>query len=113
MNEVAICSAYMLVALKYERGIDAPPPLDQHEALCALISSYNAVLPLSADEWSVLPTLVAARLAMSLCIGTYSAAQDPTNEYLRLTLQPGWKALKELRQTPAAELTEALRAAAR
>ena len=45
----------------------------------------------------VLPTLIACRLAMSLTIGTYSASQEPDNAYLRLTLQPGWRALQLLR----------------
>ena len=46
---------------------------------------------------------------MSLCIGAYSSAKDPTNEYLKLTLLPGLTALRNLRATPADELMRALR----
>ena len=35
--------------------------------------------------------------------------QDPDNEYLRLTLRPGWAALQLLRQRASAEWTELLK----
>ena len=66
-------------------------------------------MPLNDAEWDVLPTLIAARITVSLCIGAYSSAKDPANEYLKLTLLPGWRALQKLRQTPAEELGRALR----
>ena len=72
----------------------------------------NATLPITDAEWTVLPTLIAARLAVSLCIGAYSSSKDPSNEYLKLTLLPGWHAMQRLRQTPAADLADILRAAA-
>ena len=46
---------------------------------------------------------------MSLSIGAYSASKDPENEYLRLTLLPGWKALQQLRAMPAQRFGELLR----
>ena len=69
-------------------------------------------MPLIEAEWVVLPTLIACRIAMSLCIGAYSSAKDPTNEYLKLTLLPGLTALRNLRATPADELMRVLRAGA-
>eukprot|EP00962_Isochrysis_galbana_P007643 scaffold2072_cov126-Isochrysis_galbana.AAC.5 len=41
-----------------------------------------------------------------------SAPQDPSNEYVKLTLLPGWLALQRLRATPAASLGALLRLAA-
>ena len=69
-------------------------------------------MALSDDEWYVLPTLIACRIAMSLCIGAYSSAKDPTNEYLKLTLLPGLAALKGVRAVPVDQLERTLRAAA-
>ena len=84
-------------------------------------------------EWRCLPTLVSSRLAMSLTIGMFSAAQarattalpfsacmhrpppritaapqDPDNEYLRLTLRPAWQALQLMRGRTAREWSELL-----
>ncbi len=46
---------------------------------------------------------------MSLIIGAYSASRDPENAYLRMTLQPGWEALRALRAVPNARLLHAMR----
>ena len=134
VNEIAIATAYVLIALHY--GASEPAPgeraagadgtgaadgaggaLSELEAAVAMTSSYAAEMaargmPLSAAEWAVLPTLIACRITVSLVIGAFSSAQDPTNEYLKLTLLPGWTALQRLRATPAAEMAEALRSAA-
>ena len=61
-------------------------------------------------EWAALPTLISCRLAMSLTLGAVSAAHDPGDAYLRLTLAPGWRALQMMRATPAAEWEALLRA---
>ena len=83
--------------------VKLPAPLD--DAQMAAMG-----LGLSDAEWAVLPTLIACRIAVSLSIGAYSSARDPTNEYLKLTLLPGLKALQKLRETPADELMAALKA---
>ena len=46
---------------------------------------------------------------MSLIIGAYSASRDPENVYLRITLRPGWEALRALRAVPSARLLHAMR----
>ena len=84
-------------------------------ACVAIVASYAAHmsaegLGLSDAEWHVLPTLISIRIAMSLTLGAYSSAKDPTNEYLKLTLLPGLKALKALRALSADELLTALKA---
>merc|ERR1712113_740313 len=109
VNELAITSAYVLISLEYESAATKAGHLSQLEALQALAYSYCDVLPLSESEWRALPTLIACRLAMSLTLGTYSASKDPENEYLKLTLVPGWKALSALRSRPATEWTSMLR----
>ena len=87
---------------------ETPAELAPLDAVRAVAAGYNGELPLTDDEWAVLPTLVAARLALSLTVGSYSAAQDPTNEYLRLTLAPGWRALQRWRATPSEEWARAI-----
>ena len=108
VNDVAIAAAYVLITLQYADG-PAGPRLAQLEALAAIVRAYDAQLPLREEEWRVLPTLIASRIAMSLTIGAFSSSKDPDNEYLKLTLRPGWEALKQLRATPAAALEAALR----
>ena len=120
VNEVAIAAAYAVIALHYERPKGEPTPAEQPslgevEACVAMVTSYAAHMSaeghgLSDVEWHVLPTLIACRIAMSLCIGAYSSAQDPTNEYLQLTLLPGLHALRALRATSADDLMRALKA---
>jgi hydroxylysine kinase len=120
--EVAIAAAYAIIALHYgassaESGAAPPPQLGEDTAACALVSGYCCELArrgmaLGEAEWTVLPTLIAVRISMSLTIGVVAAAKDPCNEYLQLTQLPGWRALQRLRATPATELSRRLRAAA-
>ena len=131
INEIAICVAYALIALHYDKGGDEAvtkvgdeskvrkgEEMSELEAAMVMSSAYAAEMTkqgnkLSEAEWTVLPTLIACRIAVSLTLGSYSSAQDPTNEYLKLTLLPGLKALRNLRAVPAPELTAKLKAAAR
>ena len=80
-------------------------------ALQAKVIEKTRERQLSEAEWAALPTLISCRLAMSLTIGMFSAAQDPDNEYLRLTLRPGWRALQLMRGKATHEWSEALRGA--
>ena len=121
INEIAIATAYAIIARYYTASNESPGThcigLSAVDIAVALTSSYNAKmttlrLPITAVEWSVLPTLIACRITVSLIIGAYSSAQDPTNEYLKLTLLPGWTALQNLRTTPARQLTSLLMEAA-
>jgi hydroxylysine kinase len=120
VNEVAIAAAYACIALHYEKpstatdGEQAAKELSEVDASVAIVGGYAAEMnrlgaPMTDEEWAVLPTLIAARIAVSLCVGAYSSSKDPTNEYLKLTLLPGLKALQRLRELSAEELTAALR----
>ena len=125
VNEIAISIAYAIIALHYDKGGDGGEAgaggggeeMSEVEAACAMASSYSAEMSrlgmgLSDAEWRALPTLIACRIAVSLTIGAYSSAMDPTNEYLKITLLPGLKALQRLRQTSADDLEAAMRKAA-
>mmetsp|Transcript_30392 Transcript_30392/g.90101 ORF Transcript_30392/g.90101 Transcript_30392/m.90101 type:complete len:95 (-) Transcript_30392:107-391(-) len=59
--------------------------------------AFTAVRPLSDTELSVLPCMVAIRLALSVAMGAASAVADPGNsEYLLTTQRPGWQLLAAL-----------------
>ena len=124
LNELAICAAYVLIYLSYDKWFEGGEgggeaaaaaeggmAMEPLLALRAVCRGYNAERQLSEAEWAALPTLISCRLAMSLTIGMFSAAQDPDNEYLRLTLRPGWRALQLMRGKATHEWSEALRGA--
>ena len=128
INEIAIAIAYAVIALHYDKGSAASAggggsaasrdELSEADACAAMAGRYASELDrsgeaLTEDEWRVLPTLIAVRIAVSLSIGAYSSAKDPTNEYLKLTLLPGLTALQRLRAIPADDLEQSLRAAVR
>eukprot|EP00965_Chrysotila_dentata_P179337 5922034-Pleurochrysis_carterae.AAC.1 len=88
VNELAIACAYVLVILQYETkpsgGPDGAHSTPQSSStsrspelavLKPLVDAYTQLLPLKEEEWTVLPTLIACRLAMSLAIGNFSAAK--------------------------------------
>merc|ERR1712146_737558 len=45
-------------------------------------------------EAAVLRILVAVRLAISVTLGAYSLSKDPSNTYLLLHAEPGWRMLE-------------------
>mmetsp|Transcript_4841 Transcript_4841/g.13480 ORF Transcript_4841/g.13480 Transcript_4841/m.13480 type:complete len:161 (+) Transcript_4841:929-1411(+) len=101
INDIAINMAYGMLKK------DEPLVAASH-----LLAGYAQKRPLTEVEWEVLPTLVACRLAQSITIGNYSAMQDPDNqEYLLLTQESGWLALKALWETPVKEIRELWKAA--
>lgn len=85
INELAVTLAYALM--------DVP---DIPEAARAVIRGYTAVLPLTEDELAVLFDLVAARLAMSLCISSQRRAETPDNPYLQVSQDQARKLLHRL-----------------
>ena len=82
-------------------------------AAAALLRGFAAEFALEPSELSVLRTLVACRLAISVTLGAYSQQQDPDNAYLSLHAQPGWLALEAFwRGADAREVDAAFAAAA-
>ena len=61
-------------------------------------AGFQEARPLSRDELTALPLLVAARLSLSLAKGAASALTDPGNaDYLLKTQRHGWSVLDALR----------------
>lgn len=101
VNELAISIAYVAIARFYGSTDAARPGPDEAAAMRrdieAVTAGFEAARPLNEAERAVLPTLVAGRVAVSLTLGAYSSSLDPSNEYLKMTLLPGWRALQLLR----------------
>ena len=93
VNEVAIAMAYAMVSTVAKDAVAAGAPEGVVECAFALLAGFASVVPLTAAEIDVLPTLVAARLAISVTMGAYSYAKEPENKYLLVHAQPGWDAI--------------------
>lgn len=93
--DAAIGVAYLLIQAHYdhERG---RTPAQLFRLAAAAIRGYEGYRPMSPSERVALPALIVARVATSVAVGAYSAAQDPHNDYLRLTARPGRDALAVL-----------------
>ncbi|MGA8262654.1 MAG: phosphotransferase, partial [Arenicellales bacterium] len=76
INELAVALAYALMDVR-----------DITAAARAVIGGYTSVHPLMAEELAVLFDLVAARLAMSLCISFKRRIDNPGNAYLQVSQQ--------------------------
>lgn len=107
--ELGIALAYTLISCNYEQHVGTGVAERAWECCAALSRAYDAALPLSEAEWTALPALVGARIAASLVFGSYSAALQPENAYLTLTLTPGWRALRAVAAVPADEMRRRLR----
>jgi hypothetical protein len=101
INELAVTLAYAL--------LDMP---DVHSAARPLIAGYAAACPLQPDEAEVVFDLVAARLAMSVCVSSHRAKEFPDNEYLLVSQAPALRLLARLDQTNPALLGAFTREAA-
>lgn len=101
INELAVTLAYALLDSD-DLFADAKP----------LIAAYAAEFPLQAEEASILFDLVAARMAMSVCVSSHRAKAFPDNEYLLISQKPAFRLLAQLDQTDPALLAAFARQAA-
>ena len=105
VNDVAIAMAYAVVeGARQAQKAGALDGFDSAEVLtiCSAFSEgYTSCNALTRDERSVLLLLIACRLSMSVTLGAYSFAQDPTNEYLLLYAKSGWHSLSLVRSLDA------------
>jgi 4-aminobutyrate aminotransferase-like enzyme/Ser/Thr protein kinase RdoA (MazF antagonist) len=88
--------------------------LDKDDALAvaaAVVGGYHAELPLTEQELSLLPTLIAIRLCISVALSAYQQVQEPGNPYLSISERPAWDLLARLAEIPPALLHYSLRAA--
>ena len=88
INELAVTLAYAL--------LDAP---DVYASAAPLIAAYAREFPIEAEEAALLFDLVAARLAMSVCISSHRAKEFPDNDYLLISQAPAFRMLERLDRT--------------
>jgi Ser/Thr protein kinase RdoA (MazF antagonist) len=100
--EPAIAAAYLL--------LDKAEPIS---TAARVISGYHAAWPLLAEEIDLLPTLIAIRLSISVCLAAHQKAQEPDNAYLTVSEAPAWRALARLALIPLAQFSAVLRGACR
>lgn len=70
------------------------------------LAGYTDIRPISNDERLLLKYCVAARLAQSLVMGTYTHTLNPSNEYVLVTQEEGWKMIEELWRNRFTEIDE-------
>ncbi|XP_054745161.1 hydroxylysine kinase [Anastrepha obliqua] len=70
------------------------------------LAGYNDIRPISVEERALLKYCVAARLAQSLVMGAYTHSLDPSNEYVLVTQECGWKTIEELWRNSFADVDE-------
>ena len=87
VNEPAIVCAYAM--------LDKRDPL---QTAAWIAAGYNQVRPLSEEELAALYDLACMRLCASVCQAAHQAAQEPDNEYLRISERPAWELLARLRE---------------
>lgn len=67
------------------------------EAAASVVAGYNSVYPLRESEIDVVFPAICARLAMSVAISSYQRSLEPESDYLVISQQPAYRALRELR----------------
>ncbi|XP_005182629.1 hydroxylysine kinase [Musca domestica] len=82
--EIGIALTYMLLQAK------------SLESGGVFLAGFETILPLNAETKSYLKYCVAARLAQSLVMGAYTHSLHPSNEYVLVTQEQGWKLIEEL-----------------
>ncbi len=85
LGELAVGATYAAL------GQDDPLESVRHVAC-----GYASTVPLTSDERSLLPELVRARLATSIVMSSHQHALEPDNDYLVVSQEPAWRALRIL-----------------
>ena len=88
INELAVTLAYALLEVE-----------DVYKSAAPLIAAYARQFALEPDEAAILFDLVAARLAMSVCISSHRAKDFPDNDYLLVSQAPAFRLLERLDRT--------------
>ena len=90
INDLAVTLAYAIM--------DKPDPLS---AALPLISGYHRQFPLKEEELSMLYTLIAMRLAISVTKSAINKINEPDNVYLTISEKPAWDLLHKWRTIPS------------
>ncbi len=85
--ELAIAMAYAM--------LHKPDPL---AAAAHVVRGYHAAHPLTEEEVSLLFSLIAMRLCVSVTMSAYQRTQEPDNAYLQISAAPAWETLAKLAQ---------------
>ena len=101
INELAVTLAYAVLDLE-----------DLYASALPVIRGYASAFPLEQGEADVLFDLVAARLAVSVCISSHRGRDFPENEYLQVSRASALRTLTVLDQTNPALLAAFARHAA-
>ncbi len=88
LGELAVGATYAAL------GQDDPLASIDH-----VMSGYVRTMPLTADERALLPELVRTRLATSIVMSSHQHALEPDNDYLLVSQEPAWHALRILDRT--------------
>ncbi len=86
INELAIALAYAIM--------NKPDPL---EAACHVVQGFHQAYPITEEELSVLYTLVAARLLISVTCSELNRIEHPENVYLQISDKSAWELLEKWR----------------
>ena len=102
VTDLAVAAAYQVFK------VDDPVAV-----VCDMLSAYQAVNPLSAEEIQLLPGLIASRIAMSATISQWRAGEHPENsDYILGDFPSTRQALEAMAAIDFAEMTRALLRAA-
>jgi 4-aminobutyrate aminotransferase-like enzyme/Ser/Thr protein kinase RdoA (MazF antagonist) len=85
--DLAVACAYVMLGKR-----------DPLAAAACVVQGYHAVDALSDEELSLLFPASCTRLAMSVCVGARQIAEEPGNEYLRISQDGAWQVLEQLRE---------------
>lgn len=90
INELAIAIAYA--------AMGKPDPL---EAACHVVRGFNEKFKIKEEELSVLFTLIATRLIISVTCSELNRADHPENVYLQISDKSAWDLLEKLIRIPS------------
>eukprot|EP00878_Enallax_costatus_P002278 GHUV01002453.1.p1 GENE.GHUV01002453.1~~GHUV01002453.1.p1 ORF type:complete len:631 (+),score=181.76 GHUV01002453.1:553-2445(+) len=112
--EVAIAAAYVLLMTMTDCNTAGAPAEDQTlQAVAHLMAGYQHQLPLTDQEWLLLPVLMAGRLLQSTLIGHYTISREPGNaDYVMPDEAYRWCCLDLLLSCTPQQMSAKLRAMA-
>ncbi|XP_071794150.1 uncharacterized protein [Asterias amurensis] len=72
-------------------------------ATAYFLAGFQSIIPLTAEEMSLLYLCMVARMSQELVLGLRNYRLQPGNEYILITQEKGWKFLQELWGDPGAQ----------
>ncbi len=98
VNDVAVAASYHLSSQSWM------------DNLCALVKGYDAITPLQDEEFSALPLLIKARLALTVMITEWRSTERPAErDYILRNHAASWAGLQNLNGLSEQELAGTIR----